>query len=267
MVNKIIFAFLLILTLSGFSFSQDCYTVLKVKGKIVLEKTGAQIKTNDEICSNDNLIFYSSDAVAVVHSVTKGRFTVKAVSGTGNELNDIVKSTLASVLSSGKSNLSTKGIEDSEPESKMPYFVVGNFTFRIDIKRYPINDDKYFCLKFNSEGTHLSKLNNAGDTLILNKESILNIDGKMLSDTKLDSAKLIYFDKTSGTQTQISEFSILFADENLLKDELNNYINVLKKQNLSNNQILSEILDYVSETYGQTDSKNFLNWIKSNLDL
>jgi hypothetical protein len=216
-----------------------------VKGKIVLEKTGAQIKTNDEICSNDNLIFYSSDAVAVVHSVTKGRFTVKAVSGTGNELNDIVKSTLASVLSSGKSNLSTKGIEDSEPESKLPYFVVGNYTFRIDIIKFPISDD----------------------TLILNKESILNIDGKMLSDTKLDSAKLIYFDKTSGTQTQISEFSILFADETLLKDELNNYINVLKKQNLSNNQILSEILDYVSETYGQTDTKNFSDWIKSNLDL
>jgi hypothetical protein len=267
-MKKIISVLILIFFLPCFSYSQDCYTVLKVKGKIVLEKTGQQIKANDEICSNDNLSFYNSDAVAVLHSVSKGRFTIKAVLNNENELSNIIKSSVASVISSTKSNLSTRGNETSELEPDMPYFIVGNFTLKVDNKEYPLNENKFFFLRFNiDDNTYNKKLNNVADKLLMNKEAILNIDGKSLEANKLNSVKLYYYDKTANTSTLFSNFKIIFADEVSLKEELNNYINILKNQKLSDSEILNEILGYVSEIYGRIDEESFLSWIKNNLTL
>lgn len=57
---------------------QDCYIIMKIKGTIVLESTGQVLQKDDQICGNDNVIFKTADAVAIVHSTSKGKYTLRA---------------------------------------------------------------------------------------------------------------------------------------------------------------------------------------------
>lgn len=102
------FILVVLLSLSPASHAQDCYIIMKIKGTIVLESSGNQLSVNDQVCTGDNIIFKSSDAVAIVHSSSKGRYTIKPGKNRSNELEGIIKESVASALSKSKANLETR---------------------------------------------------------------------------------------------------------------------------------------------------------------
>ncbi len=262
--KNILLVFILVFLITGFLRSQ-CYTVLSIKGEIILEKTGQPIKEMDEICANDKLIFSSADSKAAVLSSEQGRFIIK-MSGKKKE-NDL-KTFVKSVLFQGTGNLSSRGTVSLETEFEDEYFVTGINKLQIDLKNYPMDSDRFFFLRYNYNGKEINKkLKFYGDTLIFDKESIYFVDNQKINQDKIESVTLYYYEKDKNTSTKIATFKLLFANEKKLIDELNSYISLLKKTGKDKTYIEDEVLLYIMDVYGKINIDNTKEWINKNLIL
>ena len=260
---KIISLFLfLIFSLLQVSFAQDCYTVIKVKGDVLLEKNRSIISINDEICSGDNLIFSNEDNVVVVHSTAKGRFTLKPNKRTESELifmvNDVLKQS---------GNIFTRDITFSlADEFRGVYYIIGETRILVDTDDFPMNGDKFFYIRyFYNNDTINAKLRFDGDTLILDKETIFRVNGVMINPDDIKSVLLYYYDSTNKTSELISEFTLRFADEEKLKEELGNYYALLKKTNKSEYEIMNNLYSYFNDVYGRVNIASFMKWVNENI--
>lgn len=265
MKNKLIlFLCVFIISFTGFLKSQ-CYTVLSVKGEIVLEKTGQPIKEMDEICSNDKLVFSSSDSKAAVLSSEQGRFIIK-MSGKkkGNDLTTFVKS----VLFQGTGNLSSRGTVSLETEFEDEYFVTGVNKLQIDSKNYPMDSVRFFFLRYKLKDIEINKkLKFSNDTLFFENEDIYNVDGNNIKQELIESVSLYYYEKDKNTSTKISTFKLIFANEKKLKNELNAYIRLLKTSGKDKSYIEEEVLLYIMDVYGKINVDNVKEWVHKNLEM
>jgi hypothetical protein len=260
----ILFLAFFIALFTGISRSQ-CYTVLSVKGEIILEKTGQPIKEMDEICANDKLAFSSTESKAAVLSTEQGRFIIK-MSGKkrGNDLTAFVKS----VLFQGTGNLSSRGTVSLETEFEDEYFVTGVNKLQVDPKNYPMDSDKFFFIRYKYKDKEINKkLKFSNDTLIFEKENIYSVDGETIKQNQIESVNLYYYEKDKNTSTKISSFKLIFANEEKLKNELNAYIKLLKNSDKDKSYIEDEVMLYIMDVYGKINVDNTKEWMYKNLEL
>lgn len=262
--KNILFLILFVFTFTGFLKSQ-CYTVLSVKGEIILEKTGKPIQEMDEICANDKLKFSSVDSKAAVLSPEQGRFIVKiSERKRGGDLTTFVKS----VLFQGTGNLSSRGTVSLETEFEDEYFITGVNKLQIDPKVYPMDTNNFFYLRYNYKEKDINKrLKFSNDTLFFEKEKIYRVDDNDINPKTIESVSLYYYEKDKNTSTKISSFKLTFADEKKLTCELNSYISLLKKSGKDKEYIEDEVLLYIMDVYGKINIDNTKEWINKNLEL
>lgn len=237
----------------------DCFTVLKVKGDLLCNDK--QVKENDKICGKDNIAFKSADAVAILHSPEKGRFTLKSVSKDNkSELGGV----LASIISSsGTGNLSSRGAITIEDEFKGNYYVISNCNIEIDVKKFPLDNTKYFYLKFKYDGNDVNKkLKNTTNGFLLSKDDILLIDNKPVISDKIREYQFYYYDENDKTSKLISTFNLQFLDETSIKKELLEHLK--KIDNLKEDDKFNECLIYINTMYGNTNADCLKNWVKIN---
>ncbi|MBI5403741.1 MAG: hypothetical protein HY959_10105 [Ignavibacteriae bacterium] len=259
MKNRILLsAVLFILALPGFLLSQ-CYTVLSVKGEIILEKTGKPIQEMDEICATDKLTFKSSDSKAAVLSSEQGRFILKPGKSKKNEsFSAFVKS----VLSQGTGSLSTRGEVSLENEFGESYFVIGTYRLPVDIKTYPMSESNFFYIKYKYNGEDINKkLKFNKDTLFIDKESVFKIDEIEIDQKSVQGVSLYYFEKGKNTSTKIASFQLSFANESKLTAELKSYVNLLKNAGKNNDYIIQEVVLYLNDVYGNINIDNLKIWL------
>ena len=259
MKNRILFLIIVALfIIPKLTFSQ-CYTVLSVKGEIILEKTGRAIQEMDEICANDKLTFSSSDSKAAVLSSDQGRFIIKpSKKKNADNLTAYVKS----VLMQGTGNLSSRGEISLENEFGENYFVVGKYRLQVDLKSYPMDESNFFYLKYQYGGNDINKkLKYENDWLLIDKESVYKIDDKDIEQDKIKTVTLYYYEKEKNTSTKITSFGLAFANENKLGKELGDYINLLKGAGKKNEVIINEVLLYLTDVYGNINSENVRIWL------
>ncbi|MCX6165587.1 MAG: hypothetical protein NTU73_12130 [Ignavibacteriae bacterium] len=260
----VLFLVVFILSFTGLLKSQ-CYTVLSVKGEIVLEKTGQPIKEMDEICANDKLVFSSAESKAAVLSSEQGRFIIK-MSGKkrGNDLTTFVKS----VLFQGTGNLSSRGTVSLETEFEDEYFVTGVNKLQVDSKTYPMDSDKFFFIRYKYKDNEVNKkLKFSNDTLFFENENIYSVDGENIKQSLIESVNLYYYEKDKNTSTKISTFKLVFANEKKLQDDLNSYVFLLKKSGKDKSYIEEEVLLYIMDVYGKINIDNTKVWMSKNLEI
>lgn len=254
-----IFSFLLILFFPLISFSQ-CYTVLAVKGEIISEKTGQPIKEMDEICATDKLTFSSQNSKASVFSSEQGTFVIKLGD---KKKKDALTAFVGSVLFSGKEKLSTKNIDFDEldlininfyeKEFGNEYFVIRESKILVDSKLYPMDENNFFYVKYLFDGNEIEKkLKFDKDTLLIDKD-IYKTEEFDINPEKIDSVSLYYFDKGKNNHLRLTSFSLAFADDNILKSELSNYITILKKYNLNDYLITEQVINFIYDMYGNVN--------------
>jgi hypothetical protein len=261
----------LILLLSGFAYSQ-CYTVLSVKGEIVLEKTGKPIGEMDEVCATDKLIFGTADSKAAVLSSEQGRFVIKL---SGKKKTDALTAFVSSVLFSGKGGLSTKAFDLEElntfdywgKEFGEKYFVIGKSKIIIDKNILLSNENNYFFIKYLYDGKEIeSKLKFDKDTLFIDSD-VYKIEGNIIEQEKIDTVYLYYFDKEKSKRIELASFNLKFANEEKLKSELSNYISILRKAGKDSNFNVQEVIFYLNDIYGNVNENDVTFWLKVNYDL
>jgi len=260
MKNITLYLIIILLTAAMVS-GQDCYTVLKVKGDVKLERTGKYIAVNDELCSNDNVLFSDNNCVVVVHSTNKGRFTLKPTKQNYNELEYYVSDILRQ-----SSNLSTRGANTLSEEFSGDYCIIGETKIIIDKLDFPMNENKFFYLSYiTGSDTVYRKIKFFGDTLIIEKEGILKDD--VFSSDYLSNVNLYYYDNVNKVSKLINTFNLNFIHENELKDNLGNYLTILRKAGRNDYEIKNEFYFYFNDIYGKVNKENFLHWVENNLNL
>ncbi len=259
-----VFIFFVTVTLSA----QDCYVVMKIKGTIILEGTGRALLKDDRICGNDNVIFKSTDAVAIVHSESKGRYTLKANKNRLSELESVLKYSVSAALSKSKNALDTRS--ETEPLSEVlwdVYCVIGKYIIDNEETMLPVNDNNYFTIRFKyNESPYEVKLSNEENKIVIDRETIRKQAGIQILPDYIEDAALYYQGSiNSETPRIISTCDLNFPDEKLLAAELSNYVVLLKTSGSPEEKIQDELVQYMFNSYGKVNRDYFLNWVNENV--
>ena len=224
---------------------------MKIKGTIVLESSGNQLSVNDQVCTGDNIIFKSSDAVAIVHSSSKGRYTIKPGKNRSNELEGIIKESVASALSKSKANLETRAEVNLKNEFGDAYCVIGKSLVGIDQEDYPVDAAKYFVVRFTYQGKEYENILTFTDgAIILDKNAVYAIDGNPVDQYAVNEVWLFYRDEKAKQLKHIAKFRLRFLETSDLKPEAENFIKNMKSAGKDAGEIKSEFYLYICDVYG-----------------
>ena len=140
------------------------------------------------------------------------------------------------------------------------YVIIGKLEVVINSLAFPMNDTQFFFINFVYHGESIDKrLQYHGDTLIINKDSLLRVDGKVIKNEDISEMKIMYYSKrdTNGIRMVISNtFYPVFPDEDELKEEVDIILETLPDEEGK----LNAVLDYISDVYGRPNSNNVKAW-------
>ena len=251
--------FLFILT--GSVFSQSDFKVIKVNGTIIQKTKGTSLETGTVFSDKEDLLFRSEDATAAVINSQIGRLVLTSKK---HDLASARSNYLPSMynISSRSGSLSHRSDLSSMFSGK--YVVLDRQFIEVDEKTFPMNKDHFFFLRYVFKGEDINKkLAFSGDSLIIDRNNLLTVDGKPIPGADNTSIKLFYHKGTESVS--ISEFDLIFPEMNQLKKEINIILDELKEKPVKDK--IREIGSFINEYYGNVDSNNLTAWLKSNFGL
>jgi hypothetical protein len=250
----------------------DVYYVIHLKGPIVNKTTGKEIIVGEKLGPKDELKFPNAEALAVVLSPTKGKFTVKPnpTKNTNNEFVAFMQSAILPVKSN--THLSTRGAEENGVMDLKNYFgadkfaIIGdNITIRLNIEKYPMSETKFFIYRYmNGDKPVSKKIEHSNGNLVIDKKALYHVDGQMIDPGTIHTVDVYYYDSNTRNSMKIVSFSPLFLSESTLKEECKIQKDLYKNQNMTREQIDKELHNYVTDVYGKTDDDILEKWIKAN---
>jgi len=238
-------------------FGQDDFKVIKVNGTIVLKAKGISLETGTVFSENEDLLFRSEDATAAVINSQRGRLVLTnknhdLASAKSNLLPSMYNISSRSALLSNDSDISTN--------FSGKYVVIDKQKINIDNRTYPMDKDNFFFLRYLYKGEEINKkLAFSGDTLILDKITLLTVDGNPIPGADNTSIKLFY---RKGTESVfISEFDLIFPDMKQLVKETEIILTEFKGKPAKTK--VAEIDSFINEFYGKIQRENLTEWLET----
>jgi hypothetical protein len=246
------------------SDAQDNFTVIKVSGNIVIERTGSSLTQGTAFSQNENLLFKIPESRAAVINPQRGRFLL-----TSDNLTEFRTSKSNFLPPTGK--ISTRAFGTTSKPEDIKTVLLGNIAILNDIKIvidtsvYPLADDKFFYVSYGYNNKTINKkLSFNKDTLLIKKNELLLVDGKVIQNPDIKEMKLTYL--AAGDpyiSTPVSTFTPVFPDNDLLKQELKILISQMSTRTY--NEKISEISSYLQDFYGKVDENSLKIWLNKNL--
>jgi hypothetical protein len=242
-------------------FSQDDFKVIKVNGSILLKTRGVSLETGTVFSGKDVLLFKSEDATAAVINSQKGRLVL---TNKNHDLATAKSNSLPSMY-----NISSRGgslINNSDLSANFSgkYVVLDKQYIELDGKTYPMNKDHFFFLRYIYKGEEINKrLDFSGDSLIIDKVTLLTVDGNPIPSADNTAIKLFY---RKGTESVfISDFDLIFPDMKQLKKEIGVILPEIKEKPAR--EKVGEIDSYINEFYGKVQRENLTKWLEKNFGI
>ena len=137
------------------------------------------------------------------------------------------------------------------------YLVLDVAKVAVNKESFPMSETSFFYLTYLHEGEQIAKkLSYEGDNLLLDAEEIFKIDGKAIPVSEKEMTLYYKSDKTYKVNT----FTPVFADEQMLKEEVNVLLESMK--DADNAKKTGEINAYLYEFYGNPSKDNLAAWLK-----
>lgn len=266
---KILIAFC-IMTLLPFAQQDEVYHIIKVEGTIYVASTRQKLKQGDKIKPSDQLEFATADASALVISNTAGKFTLQMP-----ESDDIfgddqlfAMADNAKTRIDGRPQVSTRSTFNAEVSDLKVYLGEDEFTIigdelkiKLSKSEYPIDENSYFLLRYNIEGSNVTKKPEVQEqSIIINRTNVFsNFD-----DDRITDVELFIVNKSTGDTQKITKFNLSFLDKAELEKEFEIIIEILKEQGSTKDQIIEYLRQYFVDIYGLTDM-NTLNMFLSQI--
>lgn len=251
---------------SRISNAQDLFTVIKVSGNIVIERTGSALATGTSFLQNENLLFRIPESRAAVINPDRGRFLL-----TSDNLTEFKNSKSNYLPSAGKISTRTanvnSAINDLKDHFEGNYMIFNETVLKIDTAVYPMRNDRFFYITYNYETRTINKkLAFKNDTLFVKKNELLAVDGKIIPDSIINEMTLMYLvTGESYTATPVCAFSPVFPDYIVLGQELTLILEQLQKKSYA--EKYNEISAFIKEFYGKADEANMKKWLLEDFGL
>jgi len=260
------FLTLFVISLAFFQAKAQDYKVIHVNGTIVAESTKSNLTRGTSFGEQEKFQYKTNDARAVVINTKKGKRYILKGTTTDASYRKANLTPSASNISSRAGGLNNRLDLKNHFDGK--YVILGELKVVINSAAFPMDQDHFFYINYLYRGESINKrLNYNGDTLIINKDSLLRVDGKPIRNEDITEMKIIYFSKNNGKITQSvisSTFYPVFPKENELKEEVEIVVDVMKDQ--PSNEIIDAITSYISDVYGKSNKENIALWYNANFN-
>ncbi len=243
---------------SKLAFSSEKYTIIKVIGTILIQKTGNPLISGDIILPSDAIVFKSPESKASVISSEKGRMVLSADGVVDKQV--MVKSSLIPPMSNIASrNGPILSISDVQGYFSGDFLLLNQGSVKISKNIFPMNDTCFFYINYSFNGEEINKkLPFDNEMLLLDRNNIFKVDGKSIEHQSRTKVKIGYF---SGSQSLTINEMFLIAPE---MEALSKEIEIIIKQNekKSSTELLDDIVAYATEFYGKADREQMKNWLE-----
>ncbi len=246
------------------SYSQDKFTVIKVSGSIVIQRTGSELNIGTAFAQNEDLLFKSVVSRAAVINPQRGRYLLTADNNA-----EFMNSKSNFLPSSEKISARGAGVilnpNDLKNYFEGNYVILDQVKIKLNPEVFPMNDKKYFYIRYMYKNETINKkLAFSSDTLFITKTELLAIDGKQLPNPEISEMKLMYMEEgLNYVSTPICVFTPVFPDFEQLKQEVQIIMDQMK--NKSYNEKLLEITSFINDFYGKPDQDNLKEWLRFNM--
>jgi hypothetical protein len=248
------------------TFAQDNFTVIKVSGNIVIERTGSSLSIGTAFAQNENLLFKIPESRAAVINPQRGRFLL-----TSGNIDEFRNSKSNFLPSAGKMSTRSIGkrprINDLKDQFEGNYVIFNEIKILIDTTVFPLSGKKYFYFTYDYKSKTINKkLAFNIDTLLIEKAELLTVDGKVIQDPQINQMKLVYLQEgETYVSTPICSFTPVFPDFKILTKEIKIIIDQMDMK--TDYEKLNEISSFIHEFYGKTDENILKQWLNENFGL
>jgi hypothetical protein len=242
--------------------AQD-YRTIRVNGTIVHEKTNTPLESGTVFEEDDNLIFQSYNSIATVINSQKGRLILKP------DNTDLAYAKAS--YTPAMSNISSRSgafmtALDLKNHMDGKYVFYDEMILQINPDIFPMNEDKYFFLRYNYNGDTINKkLAFSNDTLFIVSADVFSIDATPVDNSKIETVELWYMQRDLGNKiTLLSSFIPVIIDNEQLKNELAIIFEVYADR--PEEEKISEAISFIHEFYGTSNQENFSKWLHANMN-
>ena len=137
-------------------------------------------------------------------------------------------------------------------------FIGENFKIKVSDNAYPQNDENFFYLRYQWAAEQINKkLTYRADTLILNKEELLKVDGKKISKEETSDYYLYYYNASKQSSEQITVVDLVMMS----LEDLDALLTSMKASDLSLDK--DAVAAMVTELYGRCQPGNLAEAMKA----
>ncbi len=243
--------------------SQDNFTVIKVSGDIIIQRTGSPLFIGTKFSQDENLSFKSAASRAAVINPERGRYLLSA-----DNSSEFMNSKSVFLPSTGKisarAGSAILNANDLKEYFEGKYVIFDKVYVVISPDIFPMNDKNYFYIRYMYKDEVINKkLTFHEDSLFIIKNELFTVDGKQIPNPDISGMKLMYMEEGEKyISTPVCSFIPVFPDMDKLKEEVQIIIEQL--QNKTYTEKLVEISSFINDFYGNPDEKNLKNWLKEN---
>lgn len=244
---------------SFINFQIENYYIIKIKGEIYNENSASILKQGDAIKASDELKFTQKDAMALVISDARGRFTLKfpeRVEELSGALTVFVKNAL---ISNQQNQLSTRSLGTSNSVNNLNDFlgrdvfnVIGDkIEIKLSKKTYPIYKGFDIIARYYlNDKEYAKELSTKNQTLVLSRK-IFELPNN--EEIVLEDLDVYLINISADKEEAITSINLKFIDKVELEKEFLTIINKFNDGHNSNSKIRSIMVKYFYEFYGKTD--------------
>jgi len=251
---------LLVISLAILQAKAQDYKVIHVNGTIEAQSTHSNLARGTSFGEKEKFQYKSNDARAVVINTKKGERYILKGTTTDVGYHNASLTPSAGNISSRAGGLNNRLDLRNHFDGK--YVILGELKVVINSTAFPMDENHFFYINYLYKGESINKrLSYNSDTLIINKDSLLRVDGKPIRNEDITEMKLIYYSKENGKvipSVISSTFYPVFPKEEDLKEEVEIVTDAMKSK--SEKEIINAIASYISDVYGKSNKENVSQW-------
>src|SRR4030043_501393 len=263
---RYLFVFMIVVLSVPAAYAQDYFTVIKVSGSIIIERTGSSLGTGTSFSQDENLLFKIPDSRAAVYNPQKGRFII-----TSQNVTEFKSLKSNYFPSAGKISTRALGIssrrDDFKKQFEGDYVILDKAKIIVDSDIFPLSEKKYFYLTYDYNNKIINKkLTFRNDTVFIIKDELLTVDGVVIPDPDFSEMKLVYLEEGEEYGSEIiCSFKPVFPGINQLKQEIKVIVEQMEMNSYQDK--INEISAFMKEFYGRVDESNLKRWLAESLIL
>ena len=254
-----IVSIILLSIFSVLNFQTENYYIIKIKGEIYNETLKKTLKQGDAIKADDKLKFTQKDAVALVISDTRGRFTLKYPERIEESVDALTVFVKNALVANVHNQLSSRSVHTKSAVNHLDNYlgrddfnVIGDeLIIKLSKKTYSISQGNNIIARYYLNDREYSKeLSTKNQTMVLSRSKLELPDNEEIFLKGVDIYKK---NVSTGKEDLITNIDLRF----IVKDELENeFMTIIEKFNdgqTSKSKIKSLLVNYFTEFYGKTD--------------